>query len=238
MLGLGLGVDVSSYIPMDLKSATTDLELWLKNGVGVATDQWDDSSGNDNHAFQDTEGARAAVSDGGLDFEADSSTHYDLTNTITIANEGGFCMAAVIELETVSGVTLLGKDALDQFAITTDTTFVFRSDTPGTITTNFRFASNTFDTNKMLILLNRNAGATNKFTFQKNSTTLTADVDTSTNEADGENPGGFDIKVLGARQGASQFFDGKILELAFWSKGLSATEIADVNSYLTGIHGL
>jgi hypothetical protein len=237
MLGLSLGVDMSNYTSMDLRSITS-LELWLRNGVDVTASQWNDSSGNDNNAFQDTEGARALVSNGGLDFEADSSNHYDLTNTITIASQGGFCMAAVIELETVSNATLLGKDALDQFAVSNGTTFLFRSDTPGTTATNFVFASNTFNTNKMLVLLNRTAGASNRFSFFKNGAELTPNTDTSTNEADGENTGGFDLKVLGARQGTSQFFDGKILELAFWSKELNAAEIADVNSYLQDIHGL
>ena len=90
----------------------------------------------------------------------------------------------------------------------------------------------------MLILVNRSAGATNRFSFFKNGTELTPNTDTSTNEAAGENPYGFDINVLGSRAGSSQFFDGKILEVAFWSKGLNAQEIADVNSYLQSVHGL
>ena len=72
----------------------------------------------------------------------------------------------------------------------------------------------------------------------KNGVALTADVDTSSNEATGENPNGFDFDVLGSREGTGNFFDGVIHEVAFWSKGLSATEIADVNSYLQEIHGL
>ena len=90
----------------------------------------------------------------------------------------------------------------------------------------------------MLVLINRSAGESNRFTIMKNGATLTPDTDTSTAEAAGENPFGFDINVLGARAGTANFFDGKILELAFWSKGLNAQEIADVNSYLQGIHGL
>jgi len=236
MLGLSSSVLGSSYISMDLKDATTDLELWLKNDTGVTTAKWDDSSGNDNHATQSTESNQAAVSGGGLDFEAGESDHYDLTSTITIANQGGFCLAMVVELETLSG-TVLSKNAFDQFRFVDGTKFRFRSDTSD-VTTDFVFESGTFDTSKALFLLNKTSGASNKFTFMKNGTTLTADVDNSTNEAGGENPGGFDLNVLGAKQGSSQFFDGKILELAFWSKGLNAQEIADVNSYLQGIHGL
>ena len=90
----------------------------------------------------------------------------------------------------------------------------------------------------MLILLNRSAGASNRFSFFKNGTELTANTDTSSNEAAGENPGGFDLNVLGAKEGSSQFFDGIIHEVAFWNRSLTSTEIADVNSYLKNFHGL
>lgn len=212
--------------------------MWLKNDTGVAVGQWDDSSGNNNHATQATEANQAAVSGGGLDFEEGESDHYDLASTITIAQNQGFCLAAVVQMESTSNNTLLSKDSTDQFRISTSTKFRFKSNVGGTATTDFVFPAGTFDTNKMLILLNRTAGATNKFTFQKNGTTLTADVDTSTNEAAGENPYGFDINVLGAHTGASEFLDGKILELAFWNRSLTTQEITDVNSYLQEIHDI
>ena len=44
--------------------------------------------------------------------------------------------------------------------------------------------------------------------------------------------------IAASNSGGGNFFDGKILEFAFWQKSLNATEIADVNSYLQGIHGL
>ena len=245
MLGIGTGVHHagSSYIPMDLKDATSgtavSLQLWLKNNTDVAIGQWKDSSGNDNHATQSTEANQAAVSGGGLNFEQDQSDHYDLASTITIAANQGFCLAVVLELESSGNNTILSKDSSDQFRITDGTTFRFKSNVGGNITTDAVFPAGTFATgSKFIFLINRSASATNKFTFQKNGTTLTADVDTSTNEAAGENPNGFDINVLGAHTGANQFFDGKILELAFWSRSLTAQEITDVNSYLQSIHGL
>ena len=101
------------------------------------------------------------------------------------------------------------------------------------------FPSNTFPTGtKFLLLVNRSAGASNRFTFMKNGVTLTPDVDTSTKEAAGENPNGFDLNVIGAKGGAGNFLDGKILELAFWSKSLNLQEITDVNDYLKSVHGL
>lgn len=242
MLGIGIGAiyDSGAALSTDLKQATSGtaagLRLWLKNDTGVTAAKWTDSSGFDNHATQGTEGNQATVSGGGLDFEKNESDHYDLASTITIANQGGFCLAVVIDLETLDG-TLLGKDAFDQIRFSSATDLRFRSDT-NDVTTTFVFPSETFGTSKALYLLNRSAGASNKFTFMKNGTKLTADVDTSANEAEGENPGGFDINVIGAKSGTSQFLDGKVLELAFWNRALTLQEITDVNSYLQSIHGL
>ena len=240
MLGLSNSVLGSSYISMDLKDATTDLELWLKNNTGVTAAKWTDSSGNNNHATQATEANQAGLSaDGGLDFEKDNSDHYDLTSTIAIAENGGFCLAIVLDQETVTDNMILSKDSNDHIKIADANTFRIITNDDTQTTTNFKFEGDEFDAgSKMLILVNRSAGAANRFSFFKNGTELTPNTDTSTNEAAGENPYGFDINVLGSRAGSSQFFDGKILEVAFWSKGLNAQEIADVNSYLQGIHGL
>jgi len=237
MLGLSNSVLGSSYVSMDLKDATTDLELWLKNDDGLTAAKWTDSSGNNNHATQSSESNQATLSVGGLDFERSESDHYDLASTITISANQGFCLAVVLQTESASGGTILSKDANDQFRIVDVNTLRFKSDTTDT-TTNFVVADAFGNGSKMLLLLSRSAGAQNIFTLMKNGVALTPDVDNSSNETKGENPHGFDLNVLGANAGSSEFFDGKILELAFWSKGLSTQEIADVNSYLQGIHGL
>lgn len=244
MLGIGTGINYASEsaVSTDLKQATSGsaagLRLWLKNDTGVTVAKWTDSSGFDNHATQATEANQAAVSGGGLDFEETESDHYDLTSTITIAENGGFCLAVVVDMETVSNNTLFSKGANEQIKIVNGTEFLFKADDDTTTSTLFVFPSGTFDTSKALFLLNRSAGAANRFTFFKNGTQLTADTDTSSNEAEGENPFGFDIDILGSLQGSGSFFDGKILELAFWNRALTAQEITDVNSYLQSIHGL
>ena len=234
-LSLGLGASTSGYTPFTLTSVDS-LALWLQNGIGVTAAKWTDSSGNDNHATQGTESNQAAVSGGGLDFEEDNSDHYDLASTITIAENGGFCVAFVVEMESVSNNTLFSKGGNEQIKIINGTEFFFKADDDTTTSTIFVFPSGTFDTSKALFLLNRSAGASNKFSFYKNGAAVTANTDTSSNEAEGENPYGFDIDILGSLQGSGSFFDGKILEVAFWSKGLNAQEIADVNSYLQSLY--
>ena len=77
-MGLGLGASITSsgYVPFS-PTDISNLALWLQNNIGVTTSQWDDSSGNNNHATQSTEGDQATVSGGGLDFTASESDHYD-----------------------------------------------------------------------------------------------------------------------------------------------------------------
>ena len=242
MLGVGLNGDSGRYMHKDLQVVTengqaVNLSLWLKNGVGVTAAKWADSSGNDNHATQSTEGNQAAVSGGGLDFTTGNSDHYDLASTITIAENQGFCIAVVFNQETLGDNMILSKDSNDHIKIADAHTFRIITNDDTQVTTNFKFEGNEFAaSSKMLILVNRSAGAANRFTFFKNGTQLTPNTDTSSGEAEGENPYGFDINVLGARAGTSQFFDGKILELAFWSRSLTSQEIVDVNNYLKQTH--
>jgi len=245
MLGIGAGITHGSYSDVtNLKEATggtaVNLLLWLKNNTAITAAKWSDASGNNNHASQTTEANQAAVTtDGGLDFEKDNSDHYDLASTITIAENQGFCLAIVVNQETVSDNMILSKDSNDHIKIADQNTFRIITNDDTQTTTNFKFVGGEFAAgSKMLILVNRSAGAENVFTFFKNGTQLTPNTDTSSGEAKGENPYGFDINVLGARAGSSQFFDGKILELAFWNRSLTTTEIADVNSYLQEIHEL
>ena len=73
MLGLGSGLatgGVTSDFSLDNISGLT---LWFKNSVGVAAAQWDDSSGNDNHAAQGTGDQQGTTTggEGGLVFDGD-----------------------------------------------------------------------------------------------------------------------------------------------------------------------
>ena len=217
----------------------SDLLLWLKNDTSITVAKWD-SSGNVTNSVTADVANQGTVSSGGLDLDGSNDT-YEITSNIAIAENGGFCLAAVIEMDVVNNATIIANDAQSesQISIVNATNLKFRAADLNTTTTTFVFPSGTFPAStKMLILLNRSAGASNRFTFFKNGTQLTPDVDNSVNEAAGENPYPFEGVYLGSVNQTSNFFNGKILELAFWSKGLNATEIADVNSYLQGIHGL
>ena len=236
-LGLGLGVTSGGYISF-LPTDISNLALWLQNGVGVTAAKWDDSSGNDNHASQDTPGRQADVSGGGLDFEEGQQDHYDLESAITIAANQGFCVAIVMDTETSTNNFIFSKDANDQIQIEDSSTFTIKTNNPSAITTQIVCPSGTFGNQKQLILVNRSAGASNRFSVFKDGSEVTIDSDNSSNEAAGENPNGFDINVLGSKAGVEQFFDGIMFEVLFFDKGLSSTEISDLNDYLTSKHGL
>ena len=238
-MGLGLGLSITgggyiSFLPTDI----SNLALWLQNGVEVAADAWSDSSGNANHATQGTAENQAAVSGGGLDFTPGNSDHYDLASTITIAQNQGFCVAIVMDTETSSNNFIFSKDANDHLQIKDGQTFLVKTNDPGVITTEIVCPSGTFGNQKQLILVNRSAGASNRFSVFKDGSEVTIDSDNSTNEAVGENPNGFDINVLGSKAGTGNFFDGIMFEVLFFDKGLSSTEISDLNNYLTSKHGL
>ena len=246
MLGLGvgfygLGVNDIPLLTSPTGTRGANLAFWYQFNTGQTANasnfvaKWNDQSGNDNHALQGTDLNKATLSAGFLDFDG-TNDHYDLTSTVTIADSGGFCLAFVVELDNLSG-TILSKDANDQFAFVDGTTFRFKSDAAD-VTTDFVFSAGTFATGeKVLILLNKTAGAQNSFSFFKNGAQLTPSVD-SVNAGKGENPGGFDLNVLGSLSGSSNFFNGKIYEVAFWNTDLNATEITDVNNYFTSVHRL
>ena len=236
MLGLGIGIPLGSVIvsksPLSIGSS---LALWLQNDTGVAVGQWDDSSGNSNHAIQGTSGNQAVVADGGLNFDG-SNDHYDL-NTITVANDSAFCLAIVLNQDTVANNTILSKTANEVVSIKDAQTIEFKTNGNGNVTTELVVSNGTFTaTQKLLVVLNRDINGA--FSIFQNGNAVTIDVDNSTNAAEGENQGGFTLDVLGSNAGSSNFFDGKILDLAFWNGELSQQDIADVNGYFTGIHGL
>lgn len=236
MLGLGIGIPLGSVIvsksPLSIGSS---LALWLQNDTGVTVGQWDDSSGNSNHAIQGTSGNQAVVADGGLNFDG-SDDHYDLS-TITVANDSAFCLAIVLNQDTVANNTILSKTANEVVSIKDAQTIEFKTNGNGNVTTELVVPNGTFTaTQKLLIVLNRDRNG--GFSIFQNGNAVAIDVDNSTNAVEGENQGGFTLDVLGSNAGISNFFDGKILDLAFWNGELSQQDIADVNSYFTGIHGI
>ena len=143
-----------------------------------------------------------------------------------------------MDSESSTNNYIFSKDANDQIQIIDAQTFGIKTNDPSAITTQIVCPTGTFGNQKQLILVNRSDGASSRFTVFKNGSAVTIDTDNSSFEAAGENPNGFDINVLGAKAGTSQYFDGIMFEVLFFDKGLSSTEISELNTYLTSKHGL
>ena len=111
-LGLGVGVNTSSR-PLGGFSLTdvSNLKVWLKNDTGLdvsagAVAQWDDQSGNNNHAVQSTSTRQPLYNGGDVHFDGVNDAML-LTTNIRATHFGIF---AVIELDNTSNETLLGNN--------------------------------------------------------------------------------------------------------------------------------
>ena len=243
MLGLGNsttgGASLEGFV--DLTSVSS-LQLWLKNGVGLANDpvsQWDDSSGNSRNVRQTTEGDRADLSGGGLLFKETESDHYDLATPIEIAKNQGFCMAYVLKTESGSNNTLLSNSGNEVIQVQNSSKIRINCDDDSNISTQLHSGS-AFGNAKMQILINRTGAGV--WTVYKNASELTIAADgvgASSNSDPGDNVNGLSLSILGTKGTASgHFMDGTLFELAFWDRALTAGEMVEVSTYLKDKHSL
>ena len=239
MLGIGNSMCLSNQHSdiVDLKDVT-QLQLWLKNGVGVAVGQWDDSSGKGRDVIQGTADNQAAVSGGGLDFEEGDGDHYDFSDTIDIAKNQGFCVAWVIETETGSNNTILSNGNAEAIQIQNGSKIRIYANDDSAVTTQLHVGS-AFGTAKMAIVLNRTAGGV--WSIMKNGSFLTIEPDSgnSSKSDEGENIMGFTLDTVGVRNAVSgTYLDAKLFELAVWDRALTVREITEASAYLVATHGL
>ena len=235
---LGLGANLAMSDRLFSLNDISDLSLYLKNGVGVAVAQWDDSSGNANHASQATSGDQAELLEGGLHFELSEKDHYLLSTEITITSEQGFTIFLVAEMEsTGANATILSKANSQHFFEIMSGADNLRLRLASTNTVVQPDTSNLWlQGTKFLLTVVRESGGTGNIIIYKDGVLLSqASAGQAANTGDGE------YSILGAGHSGSatrRWLDGTIHELAFYEKQLSAYELADVHSYLTDKHGL
>ena len=235
MLGLGNSIGGPDVF-RDLNDVPS-LQLWLKNGVGVAVGQWDDSSRKGRNITQAIAGDQAVESGGGLDFEEGDGDHYDFTPSIDVAKNQGFCVAWVMHSESNTLNTILSNTDKETIQIQNSNKLRIFANDDSDVTTQLHVAG-AFTNVKMSLVLNRTAGGV--WSLMKNGSYLSiaADGGGSSNSGDGDNIMGFTLDTVGAKNADEHFMDGKILELAVWDRALTVGEIADVDAYLVGIHSL
>ena len=235
MLGLGTGVTAAggykSFDPKDIRG----LSLWLKNDTGVAVGQWDDSSGNDNHATQGDADAQAAVSDGGLNFEGGDDNFYNLASKITVSTDHNFIIAFVVNIESYDSLNCVLSDGTNEFIEFQTNKKVRIKTLDGSATTSILTQSGTdfAKEEKMLITISRNDGSTGTLKLYKNGTELS---DSWSNQA---NPKQIEFSNLGIRSDSDRPFDGHIYELLVYDLATvqhTDAELVDLNTYLQMRH--
>ena len=117
MLGLGNSItsgtlyDEFSWLPTDVNG----LVLWHKNNTGVDISQWDDSSGNNNHAVAGDTDNQASIDKGGFHFDG-SDDYYEYGTQLNIGNTEGYTLAIVYHLDSASVKNVVfSKDANSTF---------------------------------------------------------------------------------------------------------------------------
>jgi hypothetical protein len=125
VLGLGNTITGGTVLGWDPKSLGSTLLIWYKYNTGLSnlsgTDgtsanrlTWQDSSGNNNHAIQDTTANKPSISSGALDFEEDNEHYVSLTTAIDFDHPTPFTIFFVLNRESAdSQNTLLGGGATE-----------------------------------------------------------------------------------------------------------------------------
>jgi len=112
MLGLANSISGMPYISSSTFSIANvpDLSVWLKN-AGTQTlnsgniSQWNDESGNNNHAVQTTASFQPQADGGGALLDG-TDDRFNLTSSLLLTR---FHLFAVLDLDTLTNQTLIGK---------------------------------------------------------------------------------------------------------------------------------
>jgi hypothetical protein len=236
MLGLGTSIIAEPryrFQPTDI----SNLALWLKNGAGNTAAQWDDSSGNDNHATQGTTADQATPTRGGLLF--DGNDWYDLTTKITNGANENILVGIVFKIrDPFQAANLLSDASNEFFQLNSNKIIKVRAGGVNTILTNDGDDA-LFDNaaGVQSLVISRNDGATGTWNFYRNNTIMTVlQIDGSTGSFQNQtNPGILDFDLIGANSDDSIGLGGTIYEVVVYELGataLTSQQISDINYYL------
>ena len=226
MLGLGNSITSDTvsgeftWVPTDVNG----LVIWHKNNTGVDVGQWNDSSGNDNHAVQSTADNQASVSDGGLHFDG-SDDFYEYSTQLNIGQFEAYTLAIVYHLDDndVKNV-VFSKDANSTFFEFFDEDTV-RINYNGSVV-NLNGGTHTAGSNRILVVTR--AATTGAHRLYENGSDTSVTTGTQTGVALWEN--------LGIRNDNDRPFNGKIYEVMVWDNvSLGGSDLTNLNTYLTNV---
>ena len=237
MLGLGnsiiTGGATLGWEPSELGSTLT---IWYKNDTGLSnlsgTDgnsdnrlQWSDQSGNDNHAIQDTDADKPAISEGGLDFELSETDYMSFTTAFDFDHPKPFTIFFVVKRATASTqCALLGQSSTEfiSFKSSDDKIGVRNAGTGGDNVTVTFATSNLWSTGSDFILT-MSKDSNGDLLFYKDGSAQAEDGG-GTSRADGDQ---MDVAYIGSKvvpgSGTTHSFDGIMKEIIICDTVLSAT---------------
>ena len=226
MLGLGNSItsgtlyDEFSWLPTDVNG----LVLWHKNNTGVDISQWDDSSGNNNHAVAGDTDNQASLFEGGLHFDG-VDDFYEYSTQLNIGASESYTLAIVYHLDDndVKNV-VFSKDANSTFFEFFDEDTV-RINYNGNVV-NLNGGTHTAGSDRILVVTR--SGSTGGHRLFENGSDTLVTAGTQTGVALWEN--------LGIRNDNDRPFNGKIYELMVWDNvSLGGSDLTNLNTYLTNV---
>jgi|TARA_R100000482_G_scaffold124749_1_gene78814 hypothetical protein len=204
--------------------AITDIEtlkVWFKfnTGQGAIADgiQWDDSSGNNNHASQTADAQEGSgFSGGGFVTDSDNNDNLDFSTTFT--DSGDYHVFMVLDLSEENSETFISSADNTSFMRFAQggTAEAFRMKNGGT-TLNITLSSG-FGTTKAIAEVTRNSS--NVVRVLKNGVSL----------GSGTGSGTFGFEQIGASSGASSLTTATIFEVVIFSSALSSADATKVRN--------
>jgi len=227
---LGLGNSITYNAPLYDEAFTwepTDISglvLWHKNNTDIAVGQWNDSSGNNNHAVQSTSGNQASIDKGGFHFDG-TDDFYEYSTQLNIGAVEAYTLAIVYHLDTNSSKSVVfSKDANSTFFEFFDSDTV-RINYNGSVI-NLNGGNHTAGSDRILVVTRAATSGAHR-TFEGGSDTGVA-TGTQTGVAIWEN--------LGIRNDNDRPFNGKIYEIMVWDNvNISGEDLTNLNTYLTNV---
>tara|TARA_R110000803_G_scaffold23388_8_gene57524 strand:+ start:11069 stop:11740 length:672 start_codon:yes stop_codon:yes gene_type:complete len=223
MLGLGSSIS-SSYASLGGFELTdiAGLEMWLKNSTGVAVEQWDDSSGNNNHVTQTDSGKQGALDQGGLDFDGDE---YAFTSAIAVTV---FTAFFCIEPDDSLGAVLFGNSGTADFLkINHNLTNEFRIKKNNSAVDQLFDHSTELVTDTYVLMFRQNAGNTMTYGVGLDFDTVAVGSSTATT-----------ITLNEFSEAAAAGINGTVLEAAMYNSTLTDNEATLVINDISARCGL
>ena len=237
MLGLGNSItynaplydDAFTWEPTDISG----LVLWHKNNTDIAVGQWNDSSGNNNHAVQSTAGNQATIERGGFHFD-NSNDFYDYGTQLNIGASEAYTLAIVYKLDDINTgnkSTIFSKDANSTFFEFFDDDRIRVNYNGSTVTLTASSSLFSAGSDRIMVTTRSTSGAHKVYVNGSDTVVATG---TQTGVALWENLGMRNANPPSSS--GDRPFDGRIYEVMVWDNvEFSGTDLDNLNTYLTNV---